>query len=226
MGLIPSLNVFVPGTPILASQVNNNFDTIVAVVNGGLSEENIQNLSISTALIANSAVTTVKIFDGAVTTVKLDDSSVTTEKLANTAVTEDKLASNSVTLTKIASNSVDTGKIVDNSVTVDKMVRLSHRVVSEAFTLQGGDIDSTIVVNASGSTTLTIPHDDTVNLPIGSVVEILPYGSGAVVISPASGVTLLSIGGQTGSRTSAEQYSSVFVRKLNGNEWVVQGLLL
>ena len=41
MGLVTNLVDFTPGTPILASEVNGNFDNIVQVVNGGLDDSNV-----------------------------------------------------------------------------------------------------------------------------------------------------------------------------------------
>lgn len=47
MGLIPTLNTFVAGTPIVASAMNSNFDAIVAVVNGGIDDSNVSQISAS-----------------------------------------------------------------------------------------------------------------------------------------------------------------------------------
>src|SRR5699024_4443989 len=41
MGLVSNIVDFTPGTPILASEVNGNFDNIVQVVNGGLDDSNV-----------------------------------------------------------------------------------------------------------------------------------------------------------------------------------------
>lgn len=45
MGIIPTLNTFVAGTPIVASAMNSNFEAIVTVVNGGLDDSNILQIS-------------------------------------------------------------------------------------------------------------------------------------------------------------------------------------
>lgn len=209
MGLIPSLNEFVPGTPILASQVNSNFDSIVSVVNGGLSEENIQNLSISTVLIANSAVTTPKILDGAVTAEKLDDSSVVTEKIANTAVT----------LAKMAPNSVDTDNLVDGAVTVAKSARLTHQVISSDVTLGMSHLDSTILVD--GPRTVTLGN----SIPTGGIVEIVQWGEDILTITGGEGVTMHNMR-QADSVNTTARYTSVTARKIGDNEWLVQGSML
>lgn len=45
MGIIPNPTTFVPGTPIVASAMNANFNSIVAVVNGNIDDANVSQLS-------------------------------------------------------------------------------------------------------------------------------------------------------------------------------------
>lgn len=73
---------FATGTTILASEVNDDLNTVFNAVNGNLDAAN----------LADNAVTTVKITDANVTTAKIADLNVTTAKIAAANVTTAKLA--------------------------------------------------------------------------------------------------------------------------------------
>ena len=93
------------------------------------------------------------------------------------------------------------------SVTVSKTLRLS-----DAGTLQQ--------VNSTSARTVTIPTNTSVAFPTGTEIEILRYGSGAVTIAAASGVTITC---SETARTIADRYTSVVLKKVGTNAWVLQG---
>ena len=90
-----------------------------------------------------------------------------------------------------------------------------------SYTVQLTDVVSTIIRrnNASANTTV-LPKNTTLNIPIGSVVQIMQYGAGASSFSSASGVTLRS---STATTTCKAQYSVLFARKIDTDAWVVYG---
>lgn len=86
MGTISKPNEFSAAGTIVASEFNDNFDTIYNEFNG----------SIEAANIAAGAIATAKIADNAVTSDKINASAVVTAKINNGAVTAAKLDSNAI----------------------------------------------------------------------------------------------------------------------------------
>lgn len=85
------------------------------------------------------------------------------------------------------------------------------------------DRDSFIRSTAtSGTVTLTIPLDSTLNFPIGSEIHVMQGGVGALQISPVSGVTLYSEGNK---RTINAQWQAATLKKIDTNTWVLMGAL-
>lgn len=69
--VVSRINEFEAGTPIVADDLNEEFDNIIDAINGNLTTENFPNLSIATSNIATASVTTDKLNNGAVTRAKL-----------------------------------------------------------------------------------------------------------------------------------------------------------
>jgi len=79
--------------------------------------------------------------------------------------------------------------------------------------------DSLIEINAAGATTLTIPADSSTNYPVGTSLDILRVGAGALTVSPAAGVTL----NYTPGNKLRAQWSSATLVKRAANTWVLLG---
>jgi len=77
-------------------------------------------------------------------------------------------------------------------------------------------------INSSSDLTVTIPLNSGTELPVGFEVALIRYGTGAVTISPTSGVTLNS---KNSERKISGQYASVALKKIDTNEWVLVGSL-
>lgn len=77
--------------------------------------------------------------------------------------------------------------------------------------------------NASAST-LTIPTNASVAFPVGTVITVLNKGAGAVTISGASGVTVLSAGAVAASPV-LNQYKSCALMQVSANNWYVVGAI-
>ncbi|WP_316841363.1 hypothetical protein [Pedobacter gandavensis] len=88
------------------------------------------------------------------------------------------------------------------------------------YTLVLADNGKMITMNMAGANTLTIPTNATVALPIGSQIIVYAEGVGVTTITPASGVTINSVGGKT---KITGQYSTVTLIKKATNIWAVIG---
>ena len=77
--------------------------------------------------------------------------------------------------------------------------------------------------NASAST-LTIPTNASVAFPVGTVITVLNKGAGAVTISGAVGVTVLSAGATPASPILV-QYKSAALMQVAANTWYVVGAI-
>ena len=79
--------------------------------------------------------------------------------------------------------------------------------------------DSMIEMNAAGATTVTIPTDAAVAFPVGTSLDVLRVGAGAVDIAAAGGVT---VNATPGLKLRA-QWSSATLIKRAANTWVLVG---
>jgi hypothetical protein len=79
--------------------------------------------------------------------------------------------------------------------------------------------DSMIEMNSASATTLTVPTNATVAWPIGTSIDILRVGAGAVDVAAASGVT---INATPGLKLRA-QWSSATLIKRATDTWVLVG---
>jgi len=77
--------------------------------------------------------------------------------------------------------------------------------------------------NASAST-MTIPTNASVAFPVGTVITVLNKGAGAVTISGAVGVTVLSAGA-TAASPVLNQYKSCALLQTSVNNWYVVGAI-
>ena len=89
-----------------------------------------------------------------------------------------------------------------------------------SYTLVMIDAGRAVEINSSSATTLTVPTNASVAFPIGTCIEVTQIGTGAITITPASGVTLQSAGGLLDTRV---QYSTASLRKRSANTWLVVG---
>lgn len=78
-----------------------------------------------------------------------------------------------------------------------------------------------LITSASGQK-VTIPVSGRVAFSIGTEIEILRNGTGTVTIEEESGVTILC---SSDARTIADQYTSVCLKKIGTDTWVLQGNL-
>ena len=77
--------------------------------------------------------------------------------------------------------------------------------------------------NASAST-MTIPTNASVAFPVGTCITVLNKSAGAVTISGAAGVTVLSAGA-TAASPVLNQYKSCALIQTSANNWYVVGAI-
>ncbi len=76
----------------------------------------------------------------------------------------------------------------------------------------------------AGASTMTIPTNASVAFPVGTVITVLNKGAGAVTISGAVGVTVLSAGA-TAASPVLNQYKSCALIQTSANNWYVVGAI-
>ena len=105
-------------------------------------------------------------------------------------------------------------KVTASQTSAERLAFASSKTVtlSDAGTLQQ--------VNGTSAVTVTIPTNASVAFPIGTEIEILRNGTGDVTIAAASGVTITC---SETARTIADQYTSVVLKKLGADSWLLQG---
>lgn len=87
------------------------------------------------------------------------------------------------------------------------------------YTVVLGDCGKTIEMGKATPSTLTIPANGTLSLPIGTIINVVQYGAGQVTIALTTD-TLRSAGGLVKTRA---QYSVVSLYKRATTEWVLVG---
>jgi hypothetical protein len=97
---------------------------------------------------------------------------------------------------------------------------LSLNEQATAYTLALSDIGKVVEINSSTDLDLTIPNESAVNFPIGTSIDIVQFGSGAVTIAESAGVTLLS---KNSANMLTIQYSAATIYKKDTNTWVAIG---
>ena len=78
-----------------------------------------------------------------------------------------------------------------------------------------------VTFGSSSATTVTVPTNASVAFPVGTQIDCIQQGSGAVTFSPASGVTINSNGGLV----IGAQYVGVSLIQTAANTWTIVGYL-
>lgn len=89
-----------------------------------------------------------------------------------------------------------------------------------SYTLALADAATAVEFTSSSAVTVTVPPNGAVAFPVGSVVELLQYGTGTLTVAAGVGVTIRSANNLLSART---QYSALSLRKRATNEWVLAG---
>jgi len=89
-------------------------------------------------------------------------------------------------------------------------------------TLAESDAGDFIVTTSTAATTVTIPESATAAFPIGTEIDFIQKGSGALTIS-ASGASVELNGSAGGSVVVTAQWGGVSIKKIDANEWIAVG---
>ena len=95
-----------------------------------------------------------------------------------------------------------------------------------SYTLALSDNGKLVTLANASPVSVTIPLNSSVALPVGAVIMMAAYDAGAVTISGAGGVTVVSIGATPASPVIRAQYSSVGAVQTSANNWLVVGDLI
>lgn len=90
---------------------------------------------------------------------------------------------------------------------------VTENIKTANHTLEIADTGKVVAFNGTAAQTVTVPNDNSVNFPIGSIVYINRINSGTVTLAAASGVTV----SRTGTFGS---YEEIYIRKRAANFWV------
>lgn len=89
-----------------------------------------------------------------------------------------------------------------------------------SFTFALTDADDMVKANSASTITATVPTNASVAFPIKTVINIVRFGTGAVNIAAANGVTILSSDSALGLRV---RYSVASLIKVDTNTWILSG---
>lgn len=89
-----------------------------------------------------------------------------------------------------------------------------------SYTLAIGDAGTAIEFTSASAVTVTVPPNSSAAFSVGTVIELLQYGSGTLTVAAGAGVTIRSANNLLSART---QYSSLSLRKRATDEWVLAG---
>jgi redox-sensitive bicupin YhaK (pirin superfamily) len=111
----------------------------------------------------------------------------------------------------------------DGKVTAGQISRIPSAITvnaTTAYTLVLTDAGKTVEINNSSAAILTIPSSTGVNFLDGTYVNIVRKGAGAVSLTTAANVTILS---KASARILSTQYSLATVYKSSANSWIACG---
>lgn len=88
------------------------------------------------------------------------------------------------------------------------------------YTLEITDAGLVVEMDSASANTITIPPNDDVAFPVGTIIEVCQVGAGTTTIEAGAGVTIRSAGDLT---DVGGQWSSVGLRQRAVDEWVLTG---
>jgi hypothetical protein len=91
---------------------------------------------------------------------------------------------------------------------------------TSSYIIQLTDSGKIVEMESSSVNTLTVPPESSVNFSIGTVLDIVQYGSGQTTIVAGSGVTIRS---KNNNLKLTAQYSGASLYKKSSDLWVVVG---
>lgn len=97
---------------------------------------------------------------------------------------------------------------------------VAETVQTNSYTIALTDQNRVVSMNNTSAATVTVPAEEAVNFPIGSVVFIARIGTGEVTLAAGAGVSLTKTG-------ALYPFEELYVRKRGTNDWItVDGMRL
>jgi hypothetical protein len=94
------------------------------------------------------------------------------------------------------------------------------------YTLALADNGKLVTLSNTSPIAVTIPLNSSIALPVGAIITMSAFNTGAVTISGAGGVTVVSNGTTTASPVIRTRYSSVAAIQTSADNWLVVGDLI
>jgi hypothetical protein len=91
--------------------------------------------------------------------------------------------------------------------------------LTASYTITYEDVNTIITIDSSSATTLSIPANSAVPLPVGTKIDVIQLGTGQITVD-GNGYDLSS---STGYMKTADQHSVITLYKINDNEWILGG---
>lgn len=88
-----------------------------------------------------------------------------------------------------------------------------------SYTLALADAGTAVEFTNSAAVTCTVPPNSATAFPVGTVIELLQYGTGQITVVAGTGVTIRT----ASSMTTRAQYSVLSLRKRAADEWILSG---
>jgi hypothetical protein len=106
----------------------------------------------------------------------------------------------------------------------DKLMQVASNVqTGSPYELVLADGGRAVDMNSASATVVVVPPNSTVEFPVGTVIEVGRLGTGTVTLFPGSGVQLRSRDALLGI---ANRYSTISLRKIAADEWLIVGDLV
>ena len=128
-------------------------------------------------------------------------------------------------ITSVTAGAGLTGGGTSGAVTLSASVATNAQT-GTSYTLALADNGKLVTLANASPISVTIPANGSVALPVGAVIMMAAYDAGAVTISGAGGVTVVSTGATAASPVIRTTYSSVGAIQTSADNWLVVGDLI
>jgi len=216
-----------------ASEIPFTETAAIAETNVQAAIENVQR-QIAEAIsgaIPDDSLTGDKMVEGAVDTRELADDAVTGDKIADNSVDHSQLKDNAVWGNNIKNGEITAEKfapnILPNKADLDdgilrraqRRLRLKTPTTTNGYTLMLSDAETALYLTNATAGTITIPTNGNAAISAGAMIPLVCAGA-QVTITPASGVSLFTIGADaSGSIVIKKKNTVVLLFKIADNAW-------